>query len=152
MRRIKLTIAYDGTDFHGWQVQPGLATIQGRLEQVFGEIEGSAVHVAGSGRTDAGVHAFAQVASLHGALVKAADLGKLRQDLNDLLPPDIHVLRLDAAPERVERIALLDTAFHVLPHVALHRAETVGETWTRPLPSMFGSCGRLSGVSWANRW
>src|ERR1017187_5560697 len=63
MRRIRIQLDYDGTDFPGWQVQPGLLTIQGTLESVVGEIEGRPVHVAGSGRTDAGVHALAQVAS-----------------------------------------------------------------------------------------
>src|SRR5689334_472926 len=63
MRRIKATIAYDGTAFHGWQVQPGLPTIQGVLETIVSEMEGAPVHVAGSGRTDAGVHAIAQVAA-----------------------------------------------------------------------------------------
>jgi len=90
MRRIKLTIAYDGTDFHGWQVQPGLATIQGRLEQVFSEIEGSAVHVAGSGRTDAGVHALRQTAAI--SLANPIPLENLRKAANRLLPPSIRVL------------------------------------------------------------
>ena len=90
MRRIKLTIAYDGTDFHGWQVQPGLPTIQGILEQVFGEIEGHAVHVAGSGRTDAGVHALAQTASV--MLANPIPALNLRKAVNRLLPPTIRVL------------------------------------------------------------
>jgi len=63
MRRIRITVSYDGTDFHGWQVQPGLPTIQAAIESVLAEIEGAPVHVAGSGRTDAGVHALAQVAA-----------------------------------------------------------------------------------------
>jgi len=90
MRRIKLTLAYDGTEFHGWQVQPGLATIQGRLEQVFGEIEGNAVHVAGSGRTDAGVHALRQTAAV--SLANPIPLDNLRKAANRLLPPSIRVL------------------------------------------------------------
>ena len=98
MRRIKLTIAYDGTDFHGWQVQPGLATIQGKLEQVFSEIEGSAVHVTGSGRTDAGVHALRQTAAI--SLSNPIPLENLRKAANRLLPHSIRVLETaDAAPD-----------------------------------------------------
>ncbi len=63
MRRIKIVVSYDGTDYHGWQVQPGLPTIQGVLEEAISGIEGRRVQVAGSGRTDAGAHAVAQVAA-----------------------------------------------------------------------------------------
>jgi tRNA pseudouridine38-40 synthase len=95
MRRIKIQISYDGTDYHGWQVQPGLPTIQGVLEQVFGEIEGQAVQVAGSGRTDAGVHALAQVAAL--TMENPIPLENLRRAANRLLPPDIRVTHVDEA-------------------------------------------------------
>ena len=98
MRRIKIQISYDGTDYHGWQVQPGLPTIQGMLEQTFGEIEGQAVQVAGSGRTDAGVHAIAQVAAL--SMENPIPLENLRRAANRLLPPDIRVTRVEeAAPD-----------------------------------------------------
>jgi tRNA pseudouridine38-40 synthase len=93
MRRIKLTLAYDGTDFHGWQVQPGLATIQGTLERVFAEIEGQAVHVAGSGRTDAGVHALCQTAAV--SLSNPLPLANLRRAANRLLPPAIRILEVE---------------------------------------------------------
>jgi len=63
MRPFKLTIAYDGTDYAGWQVQPGRPTIQGHLQQALLSLTGEAIAVVGSGRTDAGVHAWAQVAS-----------------------------------------------------------------------------------------
>ena len=65
MRRIRIIVSYDGTNYHGWQVQPDLATIQGTLESVLGQIEGAPVHAEGSGRTDAGVHALAQVAAFN---------------------------------------------------------------------------------------
>ena len=90
MRRIRATLSYDGTDFHGWQVQPELATIQGTLEQVLREIEGAPVRVAGSGRTDAGVHALAQVAAF--SLANPIPLPNLRMAMNRLLPRDIRVL------------------------------------------------------------
>ena len=90
MRRIKITLAYDGGPYHGWQVQPGLPTIQGILEQVVSGIEGQPVHVAGSGRTDAGVHAFAQVAAF--TIANPIPLPNLRRAVNRLLPASIRVL------------------------------------------------------------
>ncbi len=93
MRRIKITVAYDGTDFHGWQAQPGLATIQGRLEQIVGEIEGKPVQVAGSGRTDAGVHALAQVAAF--SLENPIPAYNLRKAINRLLPASVRVLSVE---------------------------------------------------------
>jgi len=98
MRRIRIELAYDGTDFHGWQIQPGLDTIQGRLESVVAEIEGAPVHVAGSGRTDAGVHALAQVAAF--SIENPIPLPNLRKAMNRLLPPSIRVLSAaEAAPD-----------------------------------------------------
>src|SRR6202035_991935 len=86
----RITVAYDGTDFHGWQVQPGLSTIQGTLEAVLTEIEGAPVQVDGSGRTDAGVHALAQVATF--TLTNVIPASNLRKAMNRLLPRDIRVL------------------------------------------------------------
>jgi len=96
MHRIRIQLAYDGTDFHGWQVQPGLPTIQGTLESVVGEIEGRPVHVAGSGRTDAGVHALAQEAAF--SIENPIPLSNLRKAMNRLLPASIRVLSTEAAP------------------------------------------------------
>lgn len=93
LRNIRITLAYDGSEFHGWQVQPGLPTIQGVLEEIVGALEGKPVHVAGSGRTDAGVHARAQVAAFH--LTNPIPTDNLRRAINRLLPPAIRVL--DAA-------------------------------------------------------
>jgi tRNA pseudouridine38-40 synthase len=95
MRRIQFTVAYDGTDFHGWQVQPGLDTIQGTLERVFAEIEGSPVHVAGSGRTDAGVHALSHTAAV--SLANPIPVDNLRKAVNRQLPPSIRVLTVAEA-------------------------------------------------------
>jgi len=97
MRRIRITVAYDGTDYHGWQIQPGLATIQGALETVLGEMEGTRVQVEGSGRTDAGVHALAQVAAF--SLENPIPAANLRKAMNRLLPRDIRVLDVAEVPE-----------------------------------------------------
>ena len=95
MRRIRMTVSYDGTEYHGWQVQPGLPTIQSVLEGVLAEIEGAPVRVAGSGRTDAGVHAMAQVAAF--TLVNPIPVDNLRKAINRLLPLDIRVLEVAEA-------------------------------------------------------
>ncbi len=98
MRRIRIRVAYDGTDFHGWQVQPGLPTIQGTLESIVSEIEGRPVQVAASGRTDAGVHALGQVAAF--SLENPIPVDNLRKAINRLLPHSIRVLSVEeTAPE-----------------------------------------------------
>jgi tRNA pseudouridine38-40 synthase len=86
----KLTLAYDGTDFRGWQVQPGELTVQGELQAALGRITGEAPLPQGSGRTDAGVHALAQVASFE--LRAPIPPEKLRFALNRILPPSIRIL------------------------------------------------------------
>ncbi len=95
MRRLKLTLCYDGTDYHGWQIQPGLPTIQGVLEEALSRIEARPVAVAGSGRTDAGVHALAQVAAC--TLENPIPTENLRKALNRLLPPAIRILSVEEA-------------------------------------------------------
>ncbi len=93
MRRIRITVAYDGTEFNGWQVQPGLPTVQGWLETVVSEIEGTEVQVHGSGRTDAGVHALAQVAAF--SLNNPIPCDNLRKAINRLLPRSIRVTSVE---------------------------------------------------------
>jgi tRNA pseudouridine38-40 synthase len=97
MRRIRITVSYDGTEYHGWQVQPGVATIQRALEQVLSEIEEDVVHVDGSGRTDAGVHALAQVAAFR--LSNPIPLPNLKKAMNRLLPRDIRIIETAEAHE-----------------------------------------------------
>lgn len=97
MRRIRIVVAYDGTEFHGWQVQPGLPTVQGWLEKVIGEIEGAPVKVHGSGRTDAGVHALRQVAAF--SIRNPIPCANLRKAMNRLLPRAIRVLEVLEAGE-----------------------------------------------------
>lgn len=85
----KLTLVYDGMDFHGWQVQPGKLTIQGELQAALGRITGESPLPQGSGRTDAGVHALAQVASF--ALHAPIPAENLQRALNRTLPASIRV-------------------------------------------------------------
>jgi tRNA pseudouridine38-40 synthase len=98
LRNLKLTLAYDGTDFAGWQVQPGRATIQGFVASAIGRLTGENVLPQGSGRTDAGVHALAQVATL--ATRSPIPVENFAKVLNDTLPASIRVLSAEeVAPE-----------------------------------------------------
>ncbi|MFS8086970.1 MAG: tRNA pseudouridine(38-40) synthase TruA [Acidobacteriota bacterium] len=93
----KLLLQYDGTDFHGWQVQDELRTVQGELTRVLSLLDGRDVTVHGSGRTDAGVHAEGQVASV--SLQRKITPQKLRNAINGNLAPDLRVLFADEAPD-----------------------------------------------------
>ena len=93
MQNWKTTLTYDGTHFHGWQIQPGLATIQGLLAQAIHRITGETILPQGSGRTDAGVHALAQVATF--PLVAPIPAANLHRALNHALPASIRVLAVE---------------------------------------------------------
>jgi tRNA pseudouridine38-40 synthase len=99
-RNLKITLAYDGSEFHGWQIQPGFATVQGVLADCLGRITGENVLPQGSGRTDAGVHALAQVASVR--LDSPVPERNLLIALNDILPPSI----------RVSSVEMVEDDFH----------------------------------------
>lgn len=90
MQHWKLTLSYDGTHFHGWQVQPGLMTVQSSLAEAIERVTGGHVLPQGSGRTDAGVHALAQVASF--ALASLMPAPNLLRALNRVLPSSVRVL------------------------------------------------------------
>ncbi len=92
----KLTLCYDGAPFAGWQVQPGRRTVQGELGAALARVTGETVLPQGSGRTDAGVHALAQVASF--ALRNPIPPANLRRALNHALPAAIRVLNAEHAP------------------------------------------------------
>ena len=105
-RKLRFQVAYDGTDYHGWQAQPNLPTIQGVLEEVIGTIEGEPVHVIGSGRTDAGVHAFAQAAAV--MLENPIPPDNFRRAVNRLLPYSIRISNVaEAEPEFHPRFSAL---------------------------------------------
>jgi tRNA pseudouridine38-40 synthase len=96
-RRIRITVSYDGTQFHGWQVQPGLVTIQSELQRAFQVITKIPVTIQGSGRTDAGVHARAQVAAF--STTSQIPCQNLPRAMNRVLPGAIRVLSAeDVAP------------------------------------------------------
>lgn len=97
MRNIKLTIEYNGSKFFGWQKQNGKRTIQGELEKAFLTLTGEEVSVEGSGRTDKGVHAIAQVASV--CIQNKIPYKNLKYALNNLLPLDIRVKKVESANE-----------------------------------------------------
>ncbi|MBK7933122.1 MAG: tRNA pseudouridine(38-40) synthase TruA [Pyrinomonadaceae bacterium] len=93
----RLLIQYDGTDFHGWQVQENSRTIQGELERVIGMLEDGDVKVTGSGRTDAGVHADGQVANVF--LNRPFTPEKLKNAINGNMWRDIRIMKCEEAPD-----------------------------------------------------
>ena len=95
MRNLKITLAYDGTDFCGWQVQPDAPSIQATLASAIGRVTGEKVLPQGSGRTDAGVHALGQVASF--PLESVIPAANLLIALNDVLPASIRILDCEEA-------------------------------------------------------
>jgi len=95
MRNLKLILSYDGSDFAGWQVQPDKLTIQGTLASAIGRITGEKVLPQGSGRTDAGVHALAQVVTF--ATESPVPTANFAKALNDLLPASVRVLEVEEA-------------------------------------------------------
>lgn len=97
MSHWKATLAYDGTPYNGWQIQPNLPTVQGTLAEAIQRITGDSVLPQGSGRTDTGVHALAQVATF--SLTVPIPPANLHRALNHALPPSIRVLSIEHAPE-----------------------------------------------------
>src|SRR5262245_23900601 len=95
MRCLKLTLEYDGTNYVGWQRQAEGVSIQGLIEDALAPFAGEPVTVQGAGRTDAGVHALAQVASVRTSAPH--DEATLQRGLNAVLPADVRVLRVEEA-------------------------------------------------------
>jgi tRNA pseudouridine38-40 synthase len=96
MRNLKLLVSYDGAEFSGWQVQPDATTVQGTLASAIGRITGEKVLPQGSGRTDAGVHALAQVVTF--VTESSVPTENFQRALNDLLPASIRVNEVAEAP------------------------------------------------------
>ncbi|MBQ7942713.1 MAG: tRNA pseudouridine(38-40) synthase TruA [Lachnospiraceae bacterium] len=124
MRNFKIVLQYEGTRFQGWQRQDSTDnTIQGKLEAILSKMTGHQVQVDGSGRTDAGVHAYGQVANFHIETEKSA--AEVMDYLNQFLPEDIRVIQINEASER----------FH-------SRLNAVGKTyryriWNSTTPTVF---------------
>jgi len=91
----KLIISYDGTEYHGWQRQPGKITIQALIENALQRLTGQVIKLQAAGRTDAGVHAIGQVASFRA--VSRLKESELLRGLNALLPPDIRIMEVTRA-------------------------------------------------------
>lgn len=94
-RNIKLIIEYEGTKFHGWQFQPNCRTVQGEIERGLANLTGQAVRIIGSGRTDAGVHAYAQVANFR--TESDLPIDKFCIGLNSWLPHDVQIIAAEEA-------------------------------------------------------
>jgi tRNA pseudouridine38-40 synthase len=102
-RRLKLTIAYDGTNYAGWQRQPDKPTVQQEIEQAFRDYTGQSVSVVASGRTDSGVHAIGQVASCDFTLGHTTEV--IQRAVNFRLPLDIRILQVAEVPESFHAIS-----------------------------------------------
>ena len=96
MRNLKVILSYDGAEFSGWQVQPSALTVQGTLASAIGRITGEKVLPQGSGRTDAGVHALAQVMTF--VTESSIPAGNFLKAMNDILPATVRVLEVTEAP------------------------------------------------------
>lgn len=157
MTQWKLTLSYDGTSFHGWQVQPVLATIQGRLAQAIEQITGETTLPQGSGRTDAGVHALAQVASV--GIKAPIPAANFLRALNSNLPPSIRVTAAEAVSENFHaRYGAVRKTYEYRIFERRERAGTEGRVcspflapyvwdcrWPLDFDRLQGAAGRLVG-------
>jgi tRNA pseudouridine38-40 synthase len=149
VRNLKLILSYDGADFAGWQVQPGRTTVQGALASAIGRLSGENVLPQGSGRTDAGVHALAQVASFTTA--SAIPPENWMRALNDILPASIRVLEVaEAAPGfHARKSARAKTYRYRIYRAAVCPPFLARYVWHYPYPleepAMVGAAGVIVG-------
>jgi tRNA pseudouridine38-40 synthase len=146
MRNLKLILSYDGSDFAGWQVQPDAVTVQGTLASAIGRITGEKVLPRGSGRTDAGVHALAQVVTfVTESSVPAANFMKA---LNDVLPPSVRVLEVEevAAEFHARKSALAKTYRYRIYRAAICPPFLARYAWHYPYPLDEQAMARSAGL------
>ena len=118
MANIKLTVAYDGTAYCGWQIQNDDDTIQGRMEKALEKLHGHPVKITGAGRTDSGVHARGQCANFITDMTMPSE--KFKEALNSFLPPDIRILKSEAVEDSFH--ARYDATERIYKYYMLPRA------------------------------
>jgi tRNA pseudouridine38-40 synthase len=146
MRNLKLILSYDGTDFAGWQVQPDASTIQGVLASAIGRITGEKVLPQGSGRTDAGVHALAQVATF--ATESPVPTANFVKALNDILPASVRVLEAEevAADFHARKSARAKTYRYRIYRAAICPPFLARYVWHYPFPLDEPAMARAAGL------
>jgi tRNA pseudouridine38-40 synthase len=149
MRNLKLILSYDGSDFAGWQVQPNAVTVQGTLASAIGRITGEKVLPQGSGRTDAGVHALAQVVTF--VTESSVPVANFAKALNDVLPPSVRVLEAEevAAEFHARKSARAKTYRYRIHRAAICPPFLARYVWHYPFPldeqAMANAAGRVVG-------
>lgn len=148
-RKIKLKISYDGTAYHGWAAQPGMATIHGTLSDAIEKLTGQRVELWGSSRTDAGVHALGQVAAF--SIDSPVPTENFLRAINHLLPEDIAILDAIEVPETFDPIR--DTQSKIYRYTIntepVRPVMDIRHCWHRPgkldMDAMATAAGRLLG-------
>jgi tRNA pseudouridine38-40 synthase len=149
VRNLKLILSYDGSEFAGWQVQPDAVTVQGTLASAIGRVTGEKVLPQGSGRTDAGVHALAQVATF--ATESSVPAGNFVKALNDVLPASVRVLEVEevAADFHARKSARAKTYHYRIYRAAICPPFLARYVWHYPFPlderAMMRAAGLVEG-------
>jgi tRNA pseudouridine38-40 synthase len=146
MRNIKLILSYDGSEFSGWQVQPDALTVQGTLASAIGRVTGEKVLPQGSGRTDAGVHALAQVATF--ATESTVPTANFVKALNDILPSSMRVLEVHeaACDFHARHSARAKTYRYRIHRAAICPPFLARYVWHYPFPLDEGAMARAAGL------
>jgi tRNA pseudouridine38-40 synthase len=146
MRNLKVILSYDGAEFSGWQVQPHALTVQGTLASAIGRITGEKVLPQGSGRTDAGVHALAQVMTF--VTESPVPTGNFQKALNDILPPSVRVLEVAEVPRdfHARHSARAKTYRYRIYREAICPPFLARYVWHYPYPLAEETMGRAAGL------